>query len=149
MLSYTIEYALRAAICLAQSEQGMTTARIAEIAKVPADYLAKVMQMLRKAKLVHAQRGLGGGYRLRREPSAITLLEVVNAVDPIERIHTCPLELESHGVALCPLHRRLDDAIAQFERAFSETTLADILETPTSSPPMCDLYVLPGSGGAR
>ena len=49
---------------------------------------------------------------LAKPPGELTILEVVNAVEPIGRIKTCPLGLSSHGVNLCPLHRRLDAALA-------------------------------------
>ena len=66
---------------------------------------------------------------------------MVNAVEPIQRIKTCPLGLAAHGVRLCPLHRRLDDALAPVEEAFGETTLAEVLAEPTESVPLCDFPV--------
>jgi Rrf2 family protein len=134
-----VEYALRAAVYLAgQAGSPQTNEQIARATKVPAAYLSKVLQSLNRAGLVQAQRGVRGGFSLARAPGELTILEVVNAVDPIQRIRTCPLALKSHGVRLCPLHKRLDDALAQVERAFSETTLAEILAEPTMSVPLCE-----------
>lgn len=139
MLSQTVEYALRAAVCLADDPHASrTTQEIARITRVPAAYLSKVLQALTREGLVHSQRGIGGGMRLNRPPEDITILEVVNAVDPIQRIHTCPLGLPGHGVRLCPLHRRLDEAHAMVESAFASTTLAELLNEPDSSIPLCD-----------
>jgi hypothetical protein len=45
--------------------------------------------------------------------------------------------MTAHGVRLCPLHRRLDNALAIVEDAFGQTTLADILKEPTRSRPLC------------
>jgi DNA-binding IscR family transcriptional regulator len=78
---------------------------------------------------------------LVKAPADLTILEVVDAVEPVGRIRTCPLGLESHGVRLCPLHRRLDDALAMVEDAFRRTTLAEILAEPTSSVPLCEFPV--------
>jgi DNA-binding IscR family transcriptional regulator len=75
---------------------------------------------------------------LAREPAELTILDVVNAVEPIERITTCPLGLKTHGARLCPLHRRLDDALAQVEAAFGKTTLAEVLAEPSESVPLCE-----------
>ncbi len=75
---------------------------------------------------------------LARDPSALTILEVVNAVDPIGRIKECPLGLTAHGMNLCPLHRRLDNALAMVETAFRETTLAEVLAEPLTSEPLCE-----------
>jgi Rrf2 family protein len=137
MISQTVEYALRAVVFLADQEEPRTTQQIAQRTKVPAPYLAKVMQSLSRANLVHAQRGLHGGFTLVQSPAALTIWDVVQAVEPFQRIRTCPLELESHRIRLCPLHKRLDDALALIEGAFKETTLADILAEPTTSKPRC------------
>jgi len=74
---------------------------------------------------------------LTKPAERITVLEVVNAVEPIQRIRTCPLGLSAHGVRLCPLHRRLDNAMATLEAVFEDTTLAEILAEPTRSVPLC------------
>ncbi len=139
MLSQTVEYALRAMVLLAgQGERPCSVETIATQTKVPAPYLSKVLQSLAKVGLVRSQRGVAGGYLLCREPQNISILDVVNSVDPIKRIGTCPLELASHGVTLCPLHRRLDNAMAAVEQAFEATTLAEVLAEPTTSVPLCE-----------
>jgi Rrf2 family protein len=140
MLSQTVEYALRAVVHLADhAPEGRTTDQIAAATRVPKAYLSKVLQSLARGKIVHSQRGLGGGMSLTRPPERLTLLEVVNAVEPIGRIRECPLGLKTHGIRLCPLHRRLDNALALVEEAFASTTLAEILAEPTASSPLCEL----------
>lgn len=139
MFSQSVEYALRAMVYLAQRPStAQTTDDVAEATKVPRAYLSKVLQGLVRAGLVRSQRGLRGGMTLARTPAEITILAVVAAVDPIRRIKACPLGLASHGVRLCPLHKRLDDALASVEAAFAATTLAEILAEPTESVPLCD-----------
>jgi Rrf2 family transcriptional regulator, nitric oxide-sensitive transcriptional repressor len=139
MLSQTVEYALRAMVYLAASDgEPQPTEQIAEKTKVPAPYLAKVLQNLTRKGLVRSQRGVRGGFLLARRPEDITILDVVNAVDPIQRIRTCPLELKSHGVRLCPLHFRMDRALALVEEAFRASTLAEVLAEPTQSVPLCE-----------
>jgi len=146
MLSQTVEYALRAAVYLAgQAGAPQTNQQIARATQVPAAYLCKVLQSLNRAGLLLAQRGVRGGFSLIRPPQELTILEVVNAVDPIQRIRVCPLGLKSHGVRLCPLHKRLDDAMAQVEQAFADTTLAEILAEPTQSIPLCEFPLPVGS----
>ena len=140
MFSQTIEYALRAAVYLASQAQpfSSTTEKIAEHTHVPPAYLSKVLQALTRAGIVRSQRGMGGGMSLAKAPDKLTILEVVNAVDPIQRIQTCPLGLAAHGVRLCPLHKRMDNALATVEDAFRQTTLAEILAEPSASIPLCD-----------
>jgi Rrf2 family protein len=139
MLSHTVEYALRAVVQLAYLAPGAsTTAALAEVTQVPPAYLAKVLQSLVKAGIVSSQRGIGGGVSLARDAENLTVLDIVNAVDPIQRIRTCPLDLPTHGRKLCPLHRRLDAALALVEQAFNNTTLAEVLADPSKVKPLCD-----------
>jgi len=128
MISQTVEYALRAVVCLAGADEGrLTTPQIAEATQVPGGYLSKVLQALGRARLVKSQRGLGGGFVLARRPDQISLLEVVNAVDPFQRIACCPINHPEHEHELCSLHRRLDAALEAVEKAFAETTLSELL----------------------
>lgn len=141
MFSQTVEYALRAVVHLAhQAPSGRTTDQIAEATLVPKAYLAKVLQELRRGGIVASQRGVGGGITLVKTPDQLTILEVVNAVEPIQRIRSCPLGLVTHGVHLCPLHRRVDNAMALVEKAFKGTTLAEVLADPSRSVPLCDVH---------
>lgn len=140
MISQTAEYALRAIVFLAMnSGRAYTTQEIAETTKVPAAYLSKVLKSLVNAALIQSQRGLGGGFTLTKAPDEMNILEVLNAVDPIQRIRTCPLELKAHGTVLCALHKRLDDATAIIEKSFADSTIADILARPTQSTPLYEL----------
>ncbi|MBY0231818.1 MAG: Rrf2 family transcriptional regulator [Gemmataceae bacterium] len=149
MFSQTVEYALRAAVHLASVPGPVTVEAMSAATKVPAPYLAKVVQSLVRAGLFHSQRGAKGGVTLAKPPADLTILEVVNAVDPIRRIKTCPLGLPSHGSVLCPLHARMDAALAGVEDAFGKTTLAEILAEPTRSPPLCDVRLELGKPKAR
>ncbi|RIK86036.1 MAG: transcriptional regulator [Planctomycetota bacterium] len=128
MISQTAEYALRAIVFLA-GQEGMpcTTAFIAEATRTPAGYLAKVMQSLCRAGLIVSRRGLNGGFLLKKSPEELTILAIINAVDPIRRYPECPIGIPSHGRRLCPLHSRLDEAAAMVEQAFGQTTVAEML----------------------
>lgn len=139
MLSQTVEYALRAMSMLAYHPNDLvSTTELAEMTRVPSNYLAKVLQTLAGADLIMGRRGVGGGYRLTRHPEEITLLEVVNAVNPVERITSCPLGLDNHGPHLCPLHRRMDEAARLVMELFGSTTLADIVSGEgTAQLPLC------------
>lgn len=140
MFSQTVEYALRAVVYLAgEAPHCRTTDQVAEATRVPKAYLSKVLQGLARAGIVHSQRGIKGGMTLARSAEEMTILEVVNAVEPIQRIKVCPLGLAAHGARLCPLHKRLDNALASVEEAFRSTTLAEILRTPSKSKPLCDV----------
>jgi Rrf2 family protein len=140
MFSQTSEYALRVVVYLASLDGRLATIpQIAQATRTPEGYLAKVLRSLALGELVRSQRGPQGGSVLARPAEQITVFDVVQAVDPIQRITTCPLGMKSHGVNLCPLHRRLDQAIAMVEDAFRRTTIAEIVGEPTASQPLCDV----------
>jgi Rrf2 family transcriptional regulator, nitric oxide-sensitive transcriptional repressor len=143
MISQTAEYALRAIVYLAGQDTPQTTQQIAAVTRVPAGYLSKVLQSLARGGLVHSQRGLHGGFTLTKSPKQLTVWEVIDSVDPIQRIRTCPLGLKSHGVNLCPMHKRLDDAMAGVEKAFRASTVAELLADPNPSKPLCEFPVVP------
>lgn len=139
IFSEACEYALRASVWLGQRPQQTYKVReIADGTHAAPGYLVKVLQRLAKAGILSAQRGSQGGFTLEKSPDAVTVLDVINAVDPIERIEICPLGFESHAENLCPLHRRLDDAIAGIEEGFRRVTIADLIVEPSSSPALCD-----------
>ncbi|RIK78476.1 MAG: transcriptional regulator [Planctomycetota bacterium] len=140
MLSQTVEYALRAVVFLAaESPNARTTDEIAAKTLVPKAYLSKVLQGLVRGGIVRSRRGVGGGVTLADPPSKVTILDVVNAVEPIARIRSCPLGIVAHGARLCPLHKRLDAALASVEEAFARTTLAEVLADPSKSVPLCEI----------
>ena len=78
------DYASRALLSLAlhAHSQGPTSVRdIADRTGLPQPYLEQILLALKGAGLVRSKRGVGGGYVLARPPSAITLGEIVSAVD--------------------------------------------------------------------
>lgn len=138
MLSKTAEYALRAVAYLAANTGAASADLVAEKTKVPRRYLHRVLQDLAGANIVRSRPGPGGGYELCTPPLELTILDVVNAVGPVERIRACPLGLVSH-TELCPLHRELDRAYAATEEAFRGVTIQDILDSTSPIIPLCDI----------
>lgn len=128
MFSRTLEYALRASVYLGSMYTRPVTAhQIADATCVPLSYLPKVLQQLVRAKLVKGTRGLHGGYILARDPASISVLDVVNAIEPLTRTEQCPLGLQEHREGLCPLHRRIDRILRDLQDRFERMSLAEIL----------------------
>ena len=139
MLSQTSEYALRAMSCLAYAPDELTpTPVLAKYTKVPSNYLAKVLQLLAQADLIVGRRGVGGGYRLAKPADTISMLDVVNAIDPVRRIESCPLGLPNHGGTLCALHKAMDDAAKHMLESFGGVTMADLVADAGGNRPLCD-----------
>lgn len=137
MLSNTAEYALRIMIVLAEDpDNPQTSAQIAEATKVSGDYAVKILQWLGRAGLVRGRRGRGGGFRLRCDPNRTTLLDIVNVIDPLERITTCPLGRDAHRNKLCPLHSRLDEIIGILTDSLGDMTIQDVIDG-AKGPTLC------------
>jgi Rrf2 family protein len=135
MFSNTAEYALRAVMHLTSAPGRPRAAKeIAEAGKIPPGYVSKVLQDLARAGILDSRRGPSGGFRLSRDAADISILEVINAVDPIRRITRCPLGLPEHSKRLCRLHQQLDDAIATVEKTLAQTSFADLIEGDRKSP---------------
>src|SRR5215210_6799966 len=95
MLSITTKspYALRALAELARTG-GSGPVPIGELARrrdIPVQFLEQLFAVLRRAGILKSQRGVKGGYSFAREPSQITVLEVVELLDG-------PLGREAEGV---------------------------------------------------
>ena len=142
VISSTAEYALRAIVTLAREPgRAWTSAELSTLTRVPRNYLSKVMRRLVRHGLVASRRGQGGGFRLAVPAGRMTVLQVIDAVDPLTRIDRCPLGDPDHDLEFCPLHRRLAEAVDTVERAFASTSIDELLESEVGSAPLCTVTV--------
>jgi Rrf2 family protein len=130
-ISKRTDYATRALLALALShdDRPLKTQEVAARTAVPHTTLEQVMLQLRSAGMVRSERGPSGGYRLNRDPSAITLEEVVRVFQgPLAPIacatrkhpEPCPMEV---GCSLLGVWRRVRDATIEI---LQRTTFADL-----------------------
>jgi Rrf2 family transcriptional regulator, nitric oxide-sensitive transcriptional repressor len=129
MFSTTVEYALRAAVYLASKYgQSSTTEEVAEHTQVPGAYLAKILQGLSRAGLVRSQRGVGGGVSLAKSPEVLTVLDIINAVEPFRRLSTEALGKPKVDAFLSGLHECIHDVINNAELKFGQKKLTELLQ---------------------
>ena len=122
MFSQTVEYALRAMVQLAADSSGAATTKdIAAKAKVPSAYLAKVLQSMRRGGLIHSRRGVGGGVTLAKPAGKITLLDIIDAVEPLKRTPGKKV------LAAAQLQKAMDSAVDQLRSTFASDSLADMI----------------------
>ena len=141
MLSTTAEYALRIMVVLTEAKGSPTTSdHIAARTGVPPDYSVKVLQMLARGQLVQAQRGRGGGFRITCDPGRTSLLDIINAIDPIDRIRQCPIDHTRRAEEFCRLHRRLDEIAALLQESLQRTTLTSLVEG--GGPSLCPTVIV-------
>ncbi len=134
MLSTTSEYALRALLFLAQSppEEAVLGRELAAGAEIPARYLSKIMLALRRAGLVSANRGTGGGYSLLRPASGIHLVDVVELFEGAAARPQCFLGInaECNEEQPCSAHAYWKGVRRAYVDFLESTTLKDISAPP-------------------
>lgn len=131
MMTKTGIYGIRAMLALAKLPEGEHAGvpRIAELVQVPQSYLSKLLQILARAGLVHSQRGLGGGFRLARDPVSISLYDIVEPLEQMERWSGCFL-----GNAVCSeeqpcaLHSRWKEVQQAYLGMLQRSTLGELAE---------------------
>jgi Rrf2 family transcriptional regulator, cysteine metabolism repressor len=117
MISITTKspYALQALVELGQSG-GDAPVPIGELARrrdIPVQFLEQLFAVLRRAGVLRSQRGVKGGYSFAREPSGITVLELVELLDG-------PVGADARGI--------FADAAASARDVLAKTTVADVIE---------------------
>ncbi|NTW22063.1 Rrf2 family transcriptional regulator [Candidatus Falkowbacteria bacterium] len=87
-------YGLRAMICLGRNwQQGdLSLTEIAQKEKMSLSYLEQLFAKMRQAKLVVGSRGSGGGYQLSREPKAVSVFEIISALEGETELFYCLAE---------------------------------------------------------
>jgi len=88
-------------------------AELASAREIPVQFLEQLFATLRRAGVLRSQRGVKGGYTFAREPSSVTVLEVVELLDG-------PLGKDARGV--------FGDAAAAARAVLEGTTIADVIE---------------------
>lgn len=130
-LSKFSRYALYAAVEMARSaDRPVTVGEVAGPHKIPPTALAKVFQQLVRAGLAAGTRGIGGGYRLARPRSEITVLDVVSVFEPLRVPGDGLLHARQDGVPEAPhtaTLRRLFDEVDEGTRATLASVTLDTL----------------------
>jgi Rrf2 family protein len=124
------EYAVRCILYLASQGRGVLVSRrvVAEYFDIPDKFLAKIAQQLLKAGIITITQGARGGYLLNRDPAALTMLEVVEAMigkialnDCIANAKTCKSSRN------CAINRVWARASIQLRETLAGVSFADLL----------------------
>jgi Rrf2 family protein len=119
------------ALASAPAGEWISVRRIAASMTIPARFLPQVMQDLVRAGLVDGRMGRTGGYRLARVPAAISLLDVIDAVEGDSRRATCVLRGGPCGRdGYCAVHHVFFEAQEAMLDRLSEATLAEMAARP-------------------
>jgi Rrf2 family protein len=134
MIGKTSTYGIRAMLALARAPAGeyVPATRIAELVQVPPSYLSKLLQILARAGLVQSVRGLTGGFRLARAAGSISLYDIVEPLEPIERWSGCFLGNSTCSEEnACAIHDRWKKVQQAYLGMLRRSTLAELAGSGT------------------
>lgn len=136
-ISQSIEWALHCCVALGwlDNAESVSTARFAKHFGLPPAYLNKALQALVRAGVLVSQAGPRGGFRLSRSPSAISLWDVVSAIDGVDHSFRCT-EIRQNGgarpdecVRPCGIAQAMYEAEDAWRGALMSKTIADMMTT--------------------
>jgi Rrf2 family protein len=126
------DYAVRAMVFLAQLEpnERAATGKIAQEKSIPPSFLAKIVSQLSVAGLLQTSRGARGGVSLAKPAEAISLLDVVEAIDGPILLNDCVGEMSTCSQDDdCPLKPVWCDAQKMLVDHLSKANFAQFVQT--------------------
>jgi Rrf2 family protein len=124
------DYAVRAMLALSAPDVDpwLSASRMSSAMSIPERFLPRVLRELARSGLVEARTGRTGGYRLARPAAAITLLDVIVAVEPDDDPRRCILRGIPCGLdGRCAVHASFDEARTAMHSRLAATTLAELV----------------------
>jgi Rrf2 family protein len=134
-ISRRAEYALRALLIIAKDrkERIHQIQELSDRGNIPVKFLEQILLHLRNEGLLTSKRGVGGGYSLRKRPSEILVLDIVELLDgPIVPL-PCALERPSEPCGCpdpihCPLRPLMRKTREMIRELFGSKTVQDLLD---------------------
>ena len=138
-LNKSTRYALYAAMELTSVDDSrtVTVAGVAVRYGVPEGALAKVFQQMVRAGIVVGTRGVGGGYRLARHPSEITVLDVIRCFEPTRAPGRCLLSdatTDCGSYPTCRLGRLFDEVDQMVQSTYASISLETLVKPSLTTP---------------
>ena len=126
-LSKKADYGLIALKHLAQHSEASVSAReIASEYRIPAELLAKILQRLARKGLLLSQQGTRGGYVLARDPSKISIVDVIEALDGPIGITPCERGSSCDQLDRCSVKDPLMAVRAKMVRILGDTSIYEL-----------------------
>lgn len=132
LITRETDYALRILRGLADGEQH-TAGDLAQSEQIPQQFAYKILKKLHKAGLVEVTRGTAGGCRLAAQLDAVTLYDLMEAMDEDRAVNACMNGeyvcqwREAHGNAACRVHAGLRTVQAALDRELKAHSLREII----------------------
>jgi len=135
MLSNSCRYGIRAVMYLANKPVGNGKTGIKQISKdlnLPTPFLAKILQVLAKQKILISLKGPHGGFSLLKDPKKISLLDIVRTIDGEDIFTSCIIHNDTcfyvnKSKNACALHEAYESVRSDLIRLFSSMTINDLV----------------------
>ena len=132
MLSNSSKYAINAVIYLAQNSSAskrLAPKDVAQALKIPTSFLAKILQILARKKVISSNKGPGGGFWLTDEEKQAPLMNVVKQIGEAERFTSCAMGFkECSSEKPCPLHTSVHPFRDTFMRELTDNSIASFAQ---------------------
>ncbi|HEX4997714.1 MAG TPA: Rrf2 family transcriptional regulator [Terriglobia bacterium] len=126
-LSKKADYGLIALKHLAQHPESVSAREIAAEYRIPGELLAKILQRLARKGILVSQQGTKGGYVLARDPSRISVVDVVEALDGPIAITPCERGMDCEQMGLCSVKDPLMKLRAKVVRVLGDTSIYELV----------------------
>ena len=142
MLSATCKYGIRAVIFIAsRPDQKINTGlkQISEELKIPRPYLAKILQVLSRKKILHSSKGPHGGFYLLIPAEKLTLMDIIEAIDGGDFFDSCYVtgekcNFDQPDKGVCILHDELRKEKDNLSKFFSSKTIGVLVSQVMQNP---------------
>ena len=126
LINRKTDYALRALVYLANKQTEWTSVKeISDKMKIPEIFLAKIIQILAKNKIVESQRGKLGGVKLKNIDFSI--LEIIKLMDKDFYLNKClDLDYSCEIKTACPIHKIIADLQTEFFKRLDLVKISDL-----------------------
>ena len=121
-------------LALRQNNGPVTLAAISQRQQISLSYLEQLFGKLRRASLVSSTRGPGGGYNLAQAPAAISVADIVSAVDEPLDATQCGGKENCHDDKRCMTHDLWATLNEKMQEYLSSVTLADLVAHQAGKP---------------
>lgn len=137
MYGASVEYALHSLLIMHRQGERVSVRDLAQFQQLPERFLAKIFTKLRKAGIVDGTVGISGGFIFARSPEQITIMDVLEAVDPNRSVFVCA-EIRRNceifdskppawSVAgTCGIHLVMQEAEAALRSVLTSRSIADL-----------------------
>ncbi|MBN1213550.1 MAG: Rrf2 family transcriptional regulator [candidate division Zixibacteria bacterium] len=127
------EYGIFGVLYLAEKDRAVVTplSEISKAQNIPEKFLAKIFQSLSKSGIIRSHRGVRGGFTLAKDPSEISVKEVLETIQGPYHLMKCLGDFKSctmNKVDFCPLREILLIAEKRLVSVFDEYTLSDLVK---------------------